>query len=220
MLCAYFRHWLLELEDSTTKKPELINESNISKLTQLQTYQAIAFELPTSQIAPYDQTTLSATEPNWTEEFLHILGPVSTGKSKFISFMLEKREEEYRTGDICDYVETDPSAWKEELSFNAENLIEEGFELHEDEDMKIYQHGRPIKQKAAPKKIITSGTSHLNESINATIEIVKIFTIYINALTCLILKMLVAYSLLFRNNLSCVQRTYVGLWRPNELCDY
>ena len=41
----------------------------------------------------------------------------------------------------------------------------------------------------------------------------------INA-SCLVVSMLLAYSLVLLSNLSCVQRTYVGLWRPNEHCDY
>ena len=38
--------------------------------------------------------------------------------------------------------------------------------------------------------------------------------------SCRLVSMLLAYSLVLLSNLSCVQRTYVGLWRPNEHCDY
>ena len=51
-------------------------------------------------------------------------------------------------------------------------------------------------------------------------EIVHMFRSFVTVLICTILKSLLAYSLVFRSNLSCVQRTYVGLWRPNEHCDY
>ena len=32
--------------------------------------------------------------------------------------------------------------------------------------------------------------------------------------------LLVSYHVLFIINLTCIQRRYAGLWRPNEFCDY
>ena len=62
--------------------------------------------------------------------------------------------------------------------------------------------------------------SHHCSNIKSMKEIASMLSSYAISLTCLLLKALLAYSLVLPSNLSCVQRTYVGLWRPNEHCDY
>ena len=71
----------------------------------------------------------------------------------------------------------------------------------------------------SPNQSICNQSHHCHNTKSMK-ENVDMFRSCVIALICTLLKAVLAYSLVLRSNLSCVQRTYIGLWRPNEHCDY
>ena len=153
-----------------------------------------------------DQTRSTATNPVWTA-----------------SWSWTRREEQ--RGVFRYYPRADPS-----ISVNKKPFVES-------DEMKSRSQGTlnsvdiqsALTEGLVPISVIgaISGTyqSLLNQSqhypnIKSMKEIVNVVRSYVIALICTLLKAVLAYSLVLRSNLSCVQRTYVGLWRPNEHCDY
>ena len=153
-----------------------------------------------------DQTRSTATNPDGTAGF---------------SSSLEKKGGGER-GEFL-YYRADPS-----MSINRKRPVESDIKKSEIEGT---LNSVDIQSAFTEELVPITGTrfnpyqSLFNQSqhypnIKSMKEIVNVVRSYVIALICTLLKAVLAYNLVLRSNLSCVQRTYVGLWRPNEHCDY